>query len=137
MQRHITMHKRDKLNTFKDNEGFKVPDNYFETLDSRIMDAIPKNSFNDTIGKTETIGQPNLLWSRLKPISYIAAMLIGAVLIVRALLISGPEEPNLFANNFDLDQVSDEFIQETMVGAVLDEYTMYEFLTENLDYDEE
>lgn len=131
------MHKRDKLNTFKDNEGFKVPNNYFETLDSRIMDAIPKNSINDTIGKTETIGQPNLLWRRLKPISYIAAMLVGAVLIVRALLITGTEEPNLFASNFDLDQVSDEFIQETMVGAVLDEYTMYEFLTENLDYDEE
>lgn len=126
------MDKRDKLDQFKKNEGFKMPEGYFETLNSEVMASLPKTAEREL----EVIEVSK--WTKMKPLIYLAAMFIGAALIIKVALPSFvTESPELYAQEFDEEEVSDEFIQETIDAALLDDYSMYMFLNEDLDSYEE
>lgn len=129
------MDKRHKLNSFKKNEGFKTPDAYFDSLSSRVMSSLPKSEEAHVEPVDATI------WMKLKPITYLAAMFIGAALIIKvALPTFSIQDDSVVAEVVDLDDVdglSDQFIQETVDGAMFDDYSMYVYLSENIDsYDE-
>lgn len=127
------MSKKYKLDSFKKNEGFKVPENYFDGLEAKIMDAMPKPSQKSYPLPDEK----TTLWVKLKPIMYLAAMFIGAALIIKVALPTLLKEQGTIAQGIDLDEVSDEFIQETVDGALFDDYAMYVYLSENIESYEE
>ena len=62
--------------------SFKVPDGYFENLTSEVMNKLPEKE--KVVFKEESVST----WTRLKPLLYLAAMFVGAALIITSLLRS-------------------------------------------------
>ncbi len=51
--------------------GFKVPDNYFEEFNKRMLDSLPEQEI-----KPQVVKRPSL-WVRIRPVVYAAASLAG------------------------------------------------------------
>ena len=121
--------KNNNIDKFKEREAFKVPENYFNTLSDRIMSNLPEQEthIEEPLIETPVIS----MWSRMKPFTYLAAMIIGALLIIRIALPGDNGVTDEFTEHFDIEEVSDQFIYETIDGAMLDDYTLHLYLTEN------
>lgn len=67
--------KTSKLNEIdKTKNPFKVPENYFETLNEEIMSRLPEKEF--------VAAPPVTMWEKVKPWVYLAAMFIGIYVTV-------------------------------------------------------
>lgn len=67
--------KTSKLNEIdKTKNPFKVPENYFETLNEEIMNQLPEIEY--------VAAPPVTLWEKVKPWVYLAAMFIGIYVTV-------------------------------------------------------
>ena len=112
------------LDKIKGENPFIVPEDYFSTLTDQIMEGLPtKSSVEESIKN-----QPVSLWDKVKPLAYLAAIFIGAALIVRVLINTKTEEYD-YISQINVEEVSDEFIDETIEGAFLDNYDMHVYLT--------
>ena len=88
--------------------SFKVPDGYFEK-------------------------EPVSTWTRLKPLLYMAAMFVGAALIIR--VASTDHKPaaadDVAVTEVDTEVVvSDEMIDVAVDRAMLDDYSLYVYLSD-------
>ena len=101
---------------------FKVPENYFEQLTAEVMDKLPEKEF---------VAEPEVSrWARFKPLLYMAAMFIGAALIIK--VASTEFTPTLSAVEGDgLEVVSDQYISEAVNGSMMDEYSLYVYLSDS------
>ena len=103
--------------------SFKVPDGYFENLTSEVMNKLPEKE--KVAFKEEHIST----WTRLKPLFYMAAMFVGAALIIR--VASSDHKPvAVTAMEADTEQVSDEMIDVALDRAMLDDYSLYVYLSD-------
>ena len=107
--------------------SFKVPDGYFENLTSEVMNKLPEKE--KVAFKEEHIST----WTRLKPLFYMAAMFIGAALIIR--VASSNHQPatvddQLTANDAGTEIVSDEYIDVALDRSMLDDYSLYVYLSD-------
>ena len=92
--------------------SFKVPEGYFENLTSEVMNKLPEKE------KVTLKEEPVSTWTRLKPLLYMAAMFIGAALIIRV------------AEVVDTEVISDEMIDVALDRAMLDDYSLYVYLSD-------
>ena len=110
--------------------SFKVPDGYFENLTSEVMNKLPEKE------KVAFKEEPVSTWTRLKPLLYMAAMFVGAALIIR--VASTDHKPaaaddvavTVTAMEADTEQVSDEMIDVAVDRAMLDDYSLYVYLSD-------
>ena len=107
--------------------SFKVPDGYFENLTSEVMNKLPEKE--KVAFKEEHVST----WTRLKPLFYMAAMFIGAALIIR--VASSNHQPatvddQLTANDAGTEVVSDEYIDVALDRSMLDDYSLYVYLSD-------
>ena len=103
--------------------SFKVPDGYFENLTSEVMNKLPEKE--KVAFKEEHVST----WTRLKPLFYMAAMFVGAALIIR--VASSDHKPvAVTAMEADTEQVSDEMIDVALDRAMLDDYSLYVYLSD-------
>ena len=103
--------------------AFSVPDGYFEHLTSEVMSQLPEKE--KPAFKVETPTR----WTRMKPFLYMAAMFIGAFLIIRVgSWIYKPEADN--AQIAGTETVSDEYIDVALDRSMMDDYSLYVYLTE-------
>ena len=109
--------------------SFKVPDGYFENLTSEVMNKLPEKE------KVVFKEEPVSTWTRLKPLFYMAAMFVGAALIIR--VASSDHKPAadditvaVTAMETDTEQVSDEMIDVALDRAMLDDYSLYVYLSD-------
>ena len=80
----------------------------------------------------EEVKQPTM-WIRMKPLLYMAAMFIGAALIIR--VASSNHQPttagdHLTANEAATEVVSDEYIDVALDRSMLDDYSLYVYLSD-------
>lgn len=106
--------------------AFRVPDGYFDRLASEVMDKLPAEK-----GNTIRPNKP-VVRARLKPWLYAAAMLVGVVLII-GVLIPMQKDANIgvakaVAN--DTEVVSDQLIDVAIKGTMLDDYSLYVYLSD-------
>lgn len=106
--------------------SFKVPEGYFENLTSEVMNKLPekeKITFEEEHVST---------WTRLKPLLYMAAMFIGAALIIR--VASTDHKPaaadEIAVMEADTEAVSDEVLDMALDRAMLDDYSLYVYLSD-------
>ena len=101
---------------------FKVPEGYFENLTSEIMAFIPEET------PTKVVKMPTL-WDRMKPCAYMAAMFVGAAMLIR--IGSSSNEPAI-TNQLALDdnELEMEYISTIVDGAMMDDYSLYMFLSD-------
>ncbi|NDV65305.1 DUF5056 domain-containing protein [Bacteroides sp. 224] len=122
------MKEEDKLlKRFGTENKFTVPENYFEQLTSEVMDKLPEHESSKFEYKEPTV------WERFKPWVYMAAMFIGAALIIRV----ASYNPNPFeqkespvAENATEQLISDEYLDYALSQSMLDDYSLYVYLTD-------
>lgn len=107
---------------------FRVPDGYFDGLTRQVMDALPPRpeTVNDALPEPEATR-----WQKVRPLLYLAAMMIGAALIIR--IAARPAVPG---SNDDtalpLDEADAEmqYIATAIDNSMMDDYSLYVYLNE-------
>ena len=91
---------------------FKVPDGYFESLTSTVMERLEEPVEQETPVVS--------MWMRVRPYVYLAAMFIGITCMIRVYtgLTSGVDSDNSI-----VEQATDEYLLSSV-----DTYTLYEYL---------
>ena len=109
---------------------FTLPDGYFEHLTSEVMNKLPEQEEPRFVMKKVT------LWDRVKPWTYMAAMFVGAALIIKV----ASYNPNPFENKqiaatetvaaADSEMVYDGYIDYAVNQSMMDDYSLYVYLTD-------
>ncbi|MDR0745583.1 MAG: hypothetical protein LBF17_03705 [Mediterranea sp.] len=109
---------------------FTAPDGYFEQLTSEVMNKLPEQEAPRFVMKEVT------MWDRVKPWAYMAAMFVGAALIIKV----ASRNPDPFedkqvagtdvAATADSEVVYDGYIDYAVNQSMLDDYALYMYLTD-------
>lgn len=103
--------------------AFKVPEGYFGNLTSEVMNQLPEKE------KSALEVEKSTTWTRMKPWVYMAAMFIGAFLIIRVgSWTLKPEAGD--ASIAETEAVSDEYIDVALDRSMMDDYSFYVYLTD-------
>ena len=105
---------------------FNVPDGYFENLTSEIMDRLPEKEKVIVKEKVPT------MWDRVKPWAYMAAMFVGAALIIR--VASSNHTPVDTAGDrmaADDTEMEMEYINIAVDHSMMDDYSLYVYLADS------
>lgn len=107
---------------------FTVPEGYFENLTSEVMNKLPekeKSAF--------TLREPTK-WDKIKPWLYMAAMFVGAALIIRVASSGGNKSIEDKAVTAETEKttepVSDQYIDAVLDHSMMDDYSLYVYLTD-------
>ena len=104
---------------------FRVPDGYFENLTSEVMSRLPEKETPAIIKREPT------KWERIKPWVYVTAMFVGAALIIRvASTDRTPVNNRMAMDEPETEVVSDEYISAVLDNSMLDDYSLYVYLTD-------
>lgn len=104
---------------------FRVPDGYFENLTSEVMSRLPEKETPAIIKREPT------KWERIKPWVYMTAMFAGAALIIRvASTDRTPVNNRMAMDEPETEVVSDEYISAVLDNSMLDNYSLYVYLTD-------
>ena len=106
--------------------SFKVPDGYFENLTSEMMNKLPEKE------KVVFKEEPVSTWTRLKPLLYMAAMFVGAALIIRVASSDRKSvaDIDVAVTEIETEVISDEMIDMALDRAMLDDYSLYVYLSD-------
>ena len=107
-------------------DSFKVPGGYFENLTSEVMNKLPEKE------KVAFKEEPVSTWTRLKPLLYMAAMFVGAALIIRVASSDRKSvaDIDVAATEIETEVISDEMIDMALDRAMLDDYSLYVYLSD-------
>lgn len=102
---------------------FTVPEGYFERFTEQLMEKLPER---------EAQPAPKLtLWTRVKPWVYMAAMFCGLMLSVRMFVgEKQSQSPSAASETTDFTEVPDEYIDPIVNQTMMDDYTLYQYLTD-------
>ncbi|MDR0976346.1 MAG: hypothetical protein LBL78_01115 [Prevotellaceae bacterium] len=121
------MKEEDRIATKVGKEdGFRVPDGYFDSLASQVMSRLPEKEKSAFIPKKEPTK-----WERIRPLLYMAAMFVGAALIIRVATThttTAVSNPQMAID--DTEAVSDEYINSVLESSMLDDYSLYIYLSD-------
>lgn len=111
---------------------FKVPNNYFENFNKNIIEKFPE--------KNVTPEKEITLWDKVKPWIYMAAMFAGIMLMFKmfntisenAQVTNNKKTAPIEAvDNYNtMPDISDQYIETMTDDARMDDYTLYQYLTE-------
>lgn len=101
---------------------FTVPDDYFENFSKELMNKLPEK---------EPISAPQTVtgWQRMKPWVYMAAMFCGLMFTVRV-VVGPPKQDTPIFTSAETEQFSDEYIETILDHSMMDDYTLYQYLTD-------
>ena len=107
-------------------DSFKVPGGYFENLTSEVMNKLPEKE------KVVFKEEPVSTWTRLKPLLYMAAMFVGAALIIRVASSDrkAVADIDVAVTEIETEVISDEMIDMALDRAMLDDYSLYVYLSD-------
>ena len=101
---------------------FTVPEGYFENFTQELMSKLPeKESYLPESEPT--------LWQRVKPWIYMTAMFVGIMLSVR-IFIGEPQKDEFPITQAEADFLTDEEWEIIASRTMINDYDLYEFLTE-------
>lgn len=125
-ERRLDMKEEDKLmKKYGTKNPFTVPDNYFDNLTNEIMEKLPeKKEIPMEEKETST-------WIKIRPWLYMAAMFIAILLPIRYMINStSSDQTAITATNNEYEHLSDEYIDAIMDHSMMDDYTLYQYLTD-------
>lgn len=104
---------------------FRVPEGYFEGFTSDLMSRLPEKE------KTDIHREPTT-WEKVRPWLYMAAMFIGAALIIRVAspgeTVSNGQQPQQIAA--DESDIEMEYIRTAIENTMMDDYSLYVYLSD-------
>ena len=101
-----------------------VPEGYFENLTSEIMNRLPEKEKPASEKKEVT------MWERAKPWVYMAAMFVGAALIIR---VASSDRTPAATDRMAADETETEmeYINMAVDNSMLDDYSLYVYLADS------
>lgn len=102
---------------------FTVPEGYFENLAGKVMEQLPEK---------ESQPQPEVtMWERVRPWVYMAAMFCGLMFGVRV-MVNQSKLPVSSQNGHTetFSEIPDEYIDPIVNQTMMDDYTLYQYLTD-------
>lgn len=104
---------------------FRVPEGYFEGFTSDLMSRLPEKE------KTDVHREPTT-WEKVRPWLYMAAMFIGAALIIRVAspgetISNGQQQQQIAADESDIEM---EYIRTAIENTMMDDYSLYVYLSD-------
>ncbi|WP_455497506.1 hypothetical protein [Coprobacter sp.] len=109
---------KDILKRIGCDSGMKVPDGYFESFTSRMVNRLGESE----IEKEEKV----TIWQRIKPWLYMTAMFAGIALMVR-LFVPEKEIENTSVAETEVN-MTNENVEDYLFYSNVDEYSVYEYL---------
>ena len=101
---------------------FTVPEGYFENFSKELMEKLPE--------KEISLSEPVITtWQRVKPWIYMTAMFCGLMLSVRV-FVGRPKQDTPIFTAAEAAEFSDQYIETIMEHSMMDDYTLYQYLTE-------
>ena len=100
--------------------AFRVPDGYFESFTSKVMNSLPEKE------KIEEPRKPTA-WEKVRPLLYMAAMFVGAMLIIRVASSHYTPGADVVADEEIEQEV--EYIDMAMENSMMDDYSLYVYLS--------
>lgn len=97
---------------------FTVPEGYFDRFADELMAQLPEKE----VAALPKIG----MWDRVKPWVYMAAMFVGLMFTIRAFV--GDTQSENDANI--LSDMPDEYIEAIVNQSLMDDYELYQYLTD-------
>lgn len=120
------MKEEDKLRKELGMENpFRVPEGYFEGFTSHLMSRLPEKEKSDVFRTPTT-------WEKVRPWVYMAAMFVGAALIIRVASSKvdiSVNEQSAVADDIDMETEM-EYIDVAIDNSMLDDYSLYVYLTD-------
>ena len=104
-------------------QPFKVPENYFEHLSAKVMETLPEK-------ETKVVEKVSVysVWSRVKPVFYMAAMLAVAFWSIERLTNDRSGSAPVQVTAGVSEQASDAV--SLKLAMSVDEYSLYEYMSE-------
>ena len=102
---------------------FSVPDHYFEDFSRNLMAKLPEK-------EPLPLPEEPTLWQRVKPWIYMAAMFCGIMLSVRVFVGEPQKEEIPHINVADAENIPDEDWEIIIDRIMMDDYTLYQYLTD-------
>lgn len=102
---------------------FSVPDHYFENFSRNLMAKLPEK-------EPLPLPEEPTLWQRVKPWIYMAAMFCGIMLSVRVFVGEPQKEEIPHINVADAENIPDEDWEIIIDRIMMDDYTIYQYLTD-------
>jgi hypothetical protein len=129
--------KLDKIvSSYHTKNPFKVPENYFAQFNEEIMSRLPEK---EVAPKPKTV----LMWGKVKPLLYVAAMLAGLYFCFHLLtqsnnfnigqveqhqaFIESSDTDNHWANVHITEEEFFQFIEEQLMEEQLREFMYFQF----------
>ena len=105
---------------------FKVPEGYFENIVPEIMKQLPEAEVQEEVEVT--------MWERVKPWVYMVAMFCGLMFGLRVMMMDKPVNKEMNTDNVSMTDsvqgIPDEYIDSILDQAMMDDYTLYMYLTD-------
>lgn len=100
---------------------FKTPEGYFDNFTEQLMKQLPEK---------ETVEMPEIsMWERVKPWVYMVAMFCGLMFSIRVIVGEKPEKKTDYTIE-SISELPDEYIEPLMEQTMMDDYTLYQYLTD-------
>lgn len=103
---------------------FRVPEGYFEGFTSDLMSRLPEKEKSDIRREPTT-------WEKVRPWLYMAAMFVGAALIIRVASTGGTaseaRQQQMAAEETDVEL---EYISTAIENTMMDDYSLYVYLSD-------
>ena len=105
---------------------FRVPDHYFEDFTQELVSKLPEKE------SMPLMPEPTL-WQRVKPWIYMTAMFCGIMLSVRV-FVGEPQKDEFPAiSQIEAENLTDEDWEIMIDHIMMDDYSLYQYLT-NADF---
>ena len=102
---------------------FRVPNHYFEDFTQELMNKLPEKE------PMPLMSEPTL-WERVKPWLYMTAMFCGIMLSVKV-FVGEPQKDEFPAiSQTEVERLPDEDWEIMIDRIMMDDYTLYQYLTD-------
>ena len=102
---------------------FRVPDHYFENFTQELMNKLPEKE------PMPLMSEPTF-WERVKPWLYMTAMFCGIMLSVKV-FVGEPQKDEFPAiSQTEMERLPDEDWEIMIDRIMMDDYTLYQYLTD-------
>ena len=105
---------------------FKVPEGYFENIVPEIMKQLPETEVQEEVEVT--------MWERVKQRGNMGDMFCGLMFGLRVMMNDRPVSTSINAGDVSMTDsvqgIPDEYIDPILDQAMMDDYTLYMYLTD-------
>ena len=114
------------LRKFGAGNYFTVPDGYFDNLTAEVMNKLPEKETKLQIKRQNTV------WQRVRPWLYMAAVFSGLLIGIRFMFTNTTKSEKTTIATVDLKgtDIPDEYIETAIDHSMMDDYSLYQYLTE-------